>query len=49
MTQWEYKYITIKTEMVESELTEWLNTFGIEGWELVLANGGEFVFKRKLH
>ena len=29
-------------------VTDWLNSFGVQGWELVGAHGGDFVFKRKL-
>lgn len=53
--QWEYKYISYPPtkydegkELRVEQITDDLNKYGLEGWELVAAFDGDFIYKRKL-
>ena len=42
MKKWEYKYVSIQRDLLEN-----FNKLGEEGWELVLMNKSNYVFKRE--
>lgn len=44
----EYKLAAAASPLYPTELMNWLNAFGAEGWELTCHDYGYFIFKREV-
>lgn len=47
MIKWEYKICQANDRPAISPV-EWLNSYGVDGWELVSTEGGSLIFKRPI-
>jgi hypothetical protein len=45
--QWEYEVAAINDYSNEREVKHWLNSCGLDGWELITIKSNQFYFKRE--